>query len=134
MTRDISKVVIGNNIGWKNEINIGKRNNQNFVNIPYKIFINQLIYKCKKIGIEVIIIEESYTSKASFLDSDIIPNYGEENIPKFSGKRIKRGLYLSSSGKKINADVNGAYNILVKQFPNSIKDRKILKYSPIKVA
>lgn len=132
--RNISKVVIGNNTGWKNEINLGKRNNQNFVNISYKMFIGQLTYKCKLVGIEVVVREESYTSKASFLDDDNIPNYGDKNIPKFSGKRIKRGLYLSSSGKKINADVNGAYNILVKQFPNLIEDRWTLKYSPIKVA
>ena len=133
--RDVSKVVIGNNIGWKNEINLGKRNNQNFVNIPYKMFINQLIYKCKKIGIEVVVTEESYTSKASFLDSDIIPNYNDENKPKFSGKRIKRGLYLSSSGKKINADVNGAYNIMAKLYSNYIIDNRFqLGYNPVKIS
>lgn len=132
--RNISKVVIGNNSGWKENINLGKRNNQNFVNIPYNMFIKQLIYKCNLVGIEVLVREESYTSKASFIDSDVIPTKGDKHIPNFSGKRIKRGLYLTSSGKKINADVNGSYNILVKQFPNLIKDRKTLKYSPIKVA
>lgn len=133
--RDISKVVVGNNIGWKNGIRLGKRNNQNFVNIPYKMFIDQLVYKCKLVGIEVIVSEESYTSKVSFLDSDIIPNYRDENIPKFSGKRIKRGLYLSSSGRKINADVNGAYNIMAKLFSKHIINNRLqLGYNPVKVS
>ena len=117
--RDVSKVIIGNNSGWKNGINLGKRNNQNFVNIPYSKFINQLTYKCQLLGITVITREESYTSKASFLDYDEIPNYEDETKPKFSGKRIKRGLYRSAK-RIINADVNGAYNIMVKENPNYI--------------
>lgn len=117
--RDISKVIIGNNSDWKNGINIEKRNNQNFVNIPYAKFINQLTYKCQVLGITVITREESYTSKASFLDYDEIPNYKDEAIHKFSGKRIKRGLYKSAT-RKINADINGAYNIMVKENPKYI--------------
>lgn len=128
--RDISKVIIGNNTGWKNSINIGKRNNQNFVNIPYTTFINQLTYKCKLLGITVIVREESYTSKASFLDYDEIPNYKDETTYKFSGKRIKRGLYRSST-RKINADVNGAYNIMAKENPNYIvSKREQLGFNP----
>lgn len=128
--RDISKVIIGNNIGWKSCINIGRRNNQNFVNIPYATFINQLTYKCKILGITVITREESYTSKASFLDYDKIPNYKDEAIPQFSGKRIKRGLYKSST-RRINADVNGAYNIMVKEHPNYIiSKREQLGFNP----
>lgn len=128
--RDISKVIIGNNTGWKNGINIGKRNNQNFVNIPYTTFINQLTYKCKLLGITVIVREESYTSKASFLDYDEIPNYKDETTYKFSGKRIKRGLYRSST-RKINADVNGAYNIMAKENPNYIvSKREQLGFNP----
>lgn len=130
--RDISKVIIGNNKGWKQNINIGKKNNQNFVNIPYIKFIKQLTYKCKLLGITVITIEESYTSKASFLDYDDIPNYKDKNEIKykFSGKRIKRGLYKNEI-RKINADVNGAYNIMVKENPNNIiYDRKQLRFSP----
>ena len=127
---DVSKVVIGNNSGWKNGINLGKRNNQNFVNIPYTKFINQLTYKCKLLGITVIVREESYTSKASFLDYDEIPNYKDEVIPKFSGKRIKRGLYRSTF-RKINADVNGAYNTMVKEDSNYIiGNREQLGFSP----
>ena len=129
--RDISKVIIGNNTGWKNGINLGKRNNQNFVNIPYSKFINQLTYKCQLLGITVITREESYTSKASFLDYDEIPNYEDETKPKFSGKRIKRGLYQSTT-RKINADVNGAYNIMVKENPNYIiSNREQLGFNPI---
>lgn len=129
--RDVSKVIIGNNSGWKNGINLGKRNNQNFVNIPYTKFINQLIYKCQMLGITVITREESYTSKASFLDYDEIPNYNDEIKPKFSGKRIKRGLYKSTT-RKINADVNGAYNIMVKENPNYIiGNREQLGFNPI---
>ena len=128
--RDVSIVVIGNNSGWKNEINLGKRNNQNFVNIPYSKFINQLTYKCQMLGITVITREESYTSKASFLDYDEIPNYKDEVKPKFSGKRIKRGLYRSAT-RIINADVNGAYNIMVKENPNYIiGHREQLGFNP----
>ena len=128
--RDVSKVIIGNNSGWKNGINLGKRNNQNFVNIPYTKFINQLTYKCQLLGITVITREESYTSKASFLAYDEIPNYKDEVIPKFSGKRIKRGLYRSTF-RKINADVNGAYNIMVKENPNYIiGKREQLGFNP----
>ena len=130
MTRDVSKVIIGNNSGWKNGINLGKRNNQNFVNIPYTKFINQLTYKCQLLGITVIVREESYTSKASFLDYDEIPNYKEGAKYKFSGKRIKRGLYRSTT-RKINADVNGAYNIMVKENPNYIiVKREQLGFNP----
>ena len=129
--RDVSKVIIGNNSGWKNGINLGKRNNQNFVNIPYSKFINQLTYKCQLLGITVITREESYTSKASFLDYDEIPNYKDEIKPKFSGKRIKRGLYRSTT-RKINADVNGAYNIMAKENPDYIiSKREQLGFNPI---
>ena len=129
--RDVSKVIIGNNSGWKNGINLGKRTNQNFVNIPYTKFINQLTYKCQLLGITVITREESYTSKASFLDYDEIPNYKDETKPKFSGRRIKRGLYKSTT-RKINADVNGAYNIMAKENPNYIiGKREQLGFNPI---
>ena len=129
--RDVSKVIIGYNSGWKNGINLGKRNNQNFVNIPYSKFINQLTYKCQLLGITVITREESYTSKASFLDYDEIPNYKDETKSKFSGRRIKRGLYKSTT-RKINADVNGAYNIMAKENPNYIiGKREQLGFNPI---
>lgn len=128
--RDISMVIIGNNSDWKDGINIGKRNNQNFVSIPYAKFINQLTYKCQILGITVITREESYTSKASFLDYDEIPNYKNETTHEFSGKRIKRGLYKSTT-RKINADVNGAYNIMIKENPSYIVgDRNQFGFNP----
>ncbi len=121
----VDTVVIGKNKNWKQSVNIGKRNNQNFTSIPHNKLIEKIKYKCKLRGIKVIEVEESYTSVASFLDLDEMPVYGEkcenEKI-KFSGKRIKRGLYRSSSGKMINADVNASYNILRKAFPNAFTD------------
>ena len=104
---NISKIIIGNNVGWKNEINIGRRNNQNFVNIPHTKLFNQLLYKGLLNGIEVIFTEESYTSKASFFDKDELPIYGENDNYKFSGKRISHGLYKDSKGNLWNADLNG---------------------------
>ena len=88
--RNVSKLIIGNNGGWKQGINLGKRNNQNFVNIPYRKIIDQIIYKCQMKGIEVIVREESYTSKASFLDYDYIPTINEDDEVKvfFRKKRI----------------------------------------------
>ena len=130
--RDISKVVIGNNTGWKNEISLGKRQNQNFVNIPYMKLISQLIYKCKIKGIEVIVREESYTSKASFYDYDFIPTFNDGLTREFSGKRVKRGMYQTKDGKKVNADVNGAYNIMAKENPKFvITKREQLSHSPV---
>ena len=130
--REVSKLIIGNNGGWKQGINLGKRNNQNFVNIPYKKIIDQIIYKCQMKGIDVIVREESYTSKASFLDYDYIPTINKDDeVKDFSGKRVKRGLYRTNKGKRINADVNGAYNIMAKESLNYIKTkREELSFSP----
>lgn len=111
----IEKVFIGKNIGWKNNVFMGKKTNQHFNQIPFNVFISQLKYKCVLRGIEVIVQEESYTSKASFVDNDEIPVYGNiKREPQFSGKRIYRGLYKTKDGFILNADVNGSYNILVK--------------------
>lgn len=111
----IEKVFVGKNIGWKNNVSLGKKTNQKFVQIPFNNFISQLKYKCLLRGIEVIEQEESYTSKASFMDGDEIPVYGKINHePQFSGKRTCRGLYETKDGFRLNADINGSYNILVK--------------------
>ena len=115
----IEKVFIGKNTGWKHELPFGKKVKQRFAYLPYETFIEQLQYKCQLRGITVATQEESYTSKASFLDGDDIPAYGETDNPKFSGRRIKRGLYRSSDGQLINADVNGSYNILRKGLINN---------------
>lgn len=115
----IEKVFIGKNAGWKQKLPFGKKVKQRFAYLPYETFIEQLQYKCQLRGITVITQEESYTSKASFLDGDNIPVYGKAENPQFSGHRIKRGLYRSGNGKLINADVNGSYNILRKGLANS---------------
>ena len=116
LNNDIGKLVLGYNENFQRNSNIGSINNQNFVNIPYGKLRDKLIYLCKLYGIEFKLQEESYTSKASFFDGDEIPIYDKENQKEyiFSGKRIKRGLYQTSTGKIINADCNGALNILRK--------------------
>ncbi|PIM80699.1 RNA-guided endonuclease InsQ/TnpB family protein [Fusobacterium pseudoperiodonticum] len=116
LNNDIGKLVLGYNEDFQRKSNIGSINNQNFVNIPYGKLRDKLIYLCKLYGIEFKLQEESYTSKASFFDGDEIPIYDKENLQEyiFSGKRIKRGLYQTSTGKLINADCNGALNILRK--------------------
>lgn len=114
----IKNIVIGKNENWKSEINIGKKNNQNFVSIPFNKFTKMIQYKAETYDIEVNIIEESYTSKASFLDLDDIPTFKEGEKHTFSGKRIKRGLYKTGN-IIINSDVNGSYNIL-RKFDNSL--------------
>ena len=115
----VEKVFIGKNTGWKQNLPFGKKVKQHFAYLPYETFIEQLRYKCQLRGITVVIQEESYTSKASFLDGDDIPVYGEVENPRFSGLRIKRGLYRSGSGQLINADINGSYNILRKGLANN---------------
>ena len=109
VSNNISTLIIGYNEEWKQNINLGRTNNQSFVNIPFYTFINQLEYKCKLEGINVILIEESYTSKCSFLDNETI-----EKHESYLGKRIKRGLFKSAKGKLINADLNASLNILRK--------------------
>ena len=131
MRNNISKIIIGNNVGWKNEINIGRRNNQNFVNIPHTKLFNQLLYKGLMNGIEVIFTEESYTSKASFFDKDELPVYGQNDNYKFSGRRIYRGLYKDSKGNLWNADLNGGGNIMRKvsdkAYKNIRKTKELIK-------
>src|SRR5262249_9697223 len=117
----IKTLVIGKNDGWKQEANMGKKNNQTFVQIPHAKLISMLTYKAELVGIKVKPTEESYTSQASFLDRDKMPKYdpNREKTPKFSGKHIKRGLYRASDGRLINADVQGSYNITRKVAPKA---------------
>lgn len=123
--KNVSKVIIGKNKGWKQEINIGKTNNQNFVQIPHALLITYIKTIAEKIGMQVVEQEESYTSKASFLDMDKMPVYKkDDNITYlFSGTRTMRGLYKDSLGRVINADLNGAGNIMRKVIPD--KDIKL---------
>ena len=123
--KQINTIVIGHNKEQKQEINIGKENNQKFVFIPFDLLFKQIKYKAKLSGISSVDNEESYTSKASFLNLDEIPIYGQENENKhkFSGYRKHRGLYKIKGQKLyINADVNGSYNILRKAFPDAFAD------------
>jgi putative transposase len=119
VTEGIGTLCIGKNPLWKQEANLGRRNNQNFVSIPHARFIEMLTYKAELVGIQVRITEESYTSQASFLDADPLPVYGSADVPAFSGRRVKRGLYRASDGRHINADANGSYNISRKVAPDA---------------
>jgi putative transposase len=113
----IGVFVIGKNEGWKQEINLGKRTNQNFVGIPHAQFIDMLTYKARLFGIKVIVCEESYTSKCSFLDNEPVCKQDQ-----YKGKRIHRGLFRASDGRHIQADVNGSYNIIRKVVPKAFAD------------
>ena len=123
--QDIGTLIVGYNETFQRNSDIGKQNNQNFVNIPYGKLRSKLEYLCKLNGIIFVKQEESYTSKASFWDKDIIPVYNADNPQKyhFNGKRVKRGLYRTANGKLLNADINGALNILRK---SSVVDLNVL--------
>lgn len=116
LENNIGTLVCGYNNDFQRNSDIGKRNNQNFVNIPFSKLQSKLEYLCEFYGIKYVDQEESYTSKASFFDMDIIPEYKEkDNIEySFSGKRVRRGMYKTLKGYILNADVNGALNILKK--------------------
>ena len=134
VSNSINTIIIGHNKDWKQDINIGSKNNQSFTSVPHTRLINQLKYKCRLVGINVICREESYTSKSSFLDRDPIPNLGN-NKPSFGGKRIKRGLYKSGEGRLINADVNGSYNIMRKEVGDvAVPADRGFVFNPIKIS
>ena len=116
ISNDIGTLIVGYNETFQRDSNIGKANNQNFVNIPYGKLRKKFEYLCQLNGIVYIKQEESYTSKASFWDRDAIPVYNNDNFKTytFSGKRIHRGMYQTADGKCLNADINGALNIMRK--------------------
>ena len=134
----IGTIVFGRNKDWKDSIQLGKRTNQNFVSIPFYKLLKMLEYKCKMIGINLVTQEESYTSKCDALAFEEVKHHD-----KYKGSRIKRGLFLSSLGKVLNADINGALNILrkylhlkeVNEFPviQKIIDRGLL-YRPYRIS
>lgn len=130
--RNIGNLVVGYNKGWKDSINIGKRNNQTFCFISYDKLLNFLKYKCEMVGIELTIHEESYSSKC---DSLVLESIQKHDV--YSGKRIKRGLFQSSCGKLINADVNGSLNILRKVVGDSDLINRIIDsgwlFQPLRV-
>ena len=113
---NIGTCFIGHNKDWKQEINIGSRNNQNFVSIPYSLLINMLRYKIEEKGGVLVELNEAYTSKCSFLDNEEICKH-----ESYKGKRIKRGLFLSENKKALNADINGSLNILKRGMRYSFK-------------
>lgn len=125
IAHDIGTLVIGYNETFQCNSSMSKRNNQNFVNIPYGKLRSKLEYLCKLNSIDFVKQEESYTSKASFWDNDVIPTYNADNPQscQFSGTRIRRGLYRTAEGVLLNADVNGALNILRK---SSVVDLTVL--------
>lgn len=110
---EISTLVIGQNKGWKQEVSLGKKTNQHFVQIPFARFIQMLQYKAEPAGIQVILTEESYTSDTSFLDNECLT---KEFYNK--NRRVHRGLFRANDSRTINADVNGAFQIMKKVFPN----------------
>lgn len=115
VSNDINTLVLGYNKEWKQDIAMGKRNNQNFVEIPFYLFKEMLLYKCQLHGITLVEQEESYTSKCSFLDQEKIGHH-----KKYEGKRKYRGLYKSREGKYINADINGSLNIMRKYLEKKV--------------
>ena len=123
----IGVLVIGYNPEWKQRVNIGRANNQKFVAIPHAQAVQMLTYKAQLAGIDVILQEESYTSKCSFLDGEF-----PQKQRQYAGRRVQRGLFRASDGTFINADVNGAYNIIVKAFPNAFEGIEGVVVHPVR--
>lgn len=117
LEHQINTIVIGNNKNWKQSSSLGKVTNQAFVSIPHQKLIDKIWYKAQLCGIQVILTEESYTSGTSFLDDELPQKefYNKE-------RRIHRGLFVSNKGFKINADINAAFQIMKKVFPNVFTD------------
>ncbi|WXG42464.1 MAG: transposase [Candidatus Freyarchaeum deiterrae] len=112
---DVGTIVVGyNGGGWKQSPRLGRRNNQNFVQIPFQKLLRQIRYKAEEAGITVLAREENHTSKCSFLDLEPVEHHKE-----YAGRRISRGMFRSNKGVVINADVNAAYNIIRKAFPEA---------------
>lgn len=130
LKQGVGTLVIGKNDNWKQEVNLGKRNNQTFVQIPHATFIEMLTYKASQEGIQVILTEESYTSKCSFLDNEPLQKHRQ-----YAGKRIKRGLFQTEDKRLINADINASANIIRKVVPDAFADGvEAVVVSPLRVA
>jgi len=118
--KDLHTIVIGYNPKWKQQVRLRRKTTQLFFIIPFHLLIGLLTYKAAERGIKVELIDESHTSKCSFLDNEPIRHHSN-----YLGKRVKRGLFRSSLGQFINADVNAAYNILVKSDPQALPPRSV---------
>ncbi|MGZ3713796.1 MAG: RNA-guided endonuclease InsQ/TnpB family protein [Ktedonobacterales bacterium] len=116
----IGTLIIGKNDGWKQQVKLSKKTNQTFVFLPHARFIALVTYKAALVGIRVIVTEESYTSKCSSLDGESVGQHA-----RYAGTRVKRGLFVTASGGKVNADVNGAYNIITKVVPNAFGNGRV---------
>ena len=128
VSKNIGTIVVGYNKEWKQDTNMSKSNNQNFVNIPFYRFINMLDYKCRLKGINFQTITEEYTSKCSFIDEEEVGKHTE-----YVGKRINRELFRSKKGIIINADINGAYNILKKYMKKNATWNEKISQTLVKV-
>lgn len=117
---NIGIIIVGYNPNWKQKIKLGKRNNQNFVLIPFDQIVQKLSYKVEEFGIKLKEQEEAHTSKCSFLDNEPIEHHNT-----YVGKRIRRGLFRTAKGILINADINGGYNIIVKSEPEAFLKRGV---------
>jgi putative transposase len=126
--RSCNTIIVGKNDGWKQQSKMSKQVNQSFVQIPHAMFIEMLKYKCRKYGLNIEITEEAHTSKTSWLDGEE-PQHHE----KYVGKRIKRGLFKSAKGELVNADVNGALQIIRKVFPKAKADGIWAYGQPVRV-
>ena len=130
LSNNFYTIVIGNNKEWKQNSSMGKTVNQSFVGIPHMRLIEMIRYKAQNVGLNVILTEESYTSGTSFLDEEepVKANYNKK-------RRVYRGLFVSNTGRKINADVNGAYQIMKKVFPKAFADGiKGVALHPVRVS
>lgn len=127
--RAFAKLVV-KNVGWKQECDMNGVNTQNFVQIPHARLIDMLSYKARQLGIACLTTEESYTSKCSFLDNEEMCHHD-----RYAGRRTKRGLFVSASGKKINADLNAALNMIRKVIPNAFQAQGIeaLVVAPVRL-
>lgn len=141
----VGRIVVGHNAGWKQKSNLGKTNNQNFVQLPFSYLTKAILWRAERFGIDVVLQEESYTSKADFLSMDDIPVYKEGDQTKytFSGHRRPthykemykkdgfRGLYMSGTGKIVNSDLNGAANIMRKAYPSAFTDTSMPNFDQV---
>lgn len=127
LANNIGMCFIGHNKWWKQEANMGKRNNQNFIYIPFNKFINMMKYKVEEIGGEVIEFNESHTSKCSFLDNEEVCHHD-----KYIGKRKKRGMFQATGNRQLNADINGSLNIIKRGYGCSFIPDKCI-FNPTKI-
>ena len=127
VSKNIGTIVVGYNKEWKQDTNMGKVNNQNFVQIPFYRLINMLEYKCRLKGIKFQTITEAYTSKCSFIDDEEIKKH-----QSYSGRRITRELFKTKNGLIVNADINGAYNILKKYMQKNATWNELLSQTLVK--